>query len=61
MFQLNAEIRTLIDNEVIDALERIKLIELALFPNFAGYIIRLNGILGEGEGKAWNPLDKRRE
>ena len=61
MFTLNTEIRTLIENEVMDAFERIKQIELTLFPNLAGDIVRLHRIVGEGDGRAWNPLDKRPE
>jgi sugar-specific transcriptional regulator TrmB len=59
MFRLNTEIRTLIENDVIDAFERAKHIELTIFPNLGSDIVNLNRIVGEGDGKAWNPLDKR--
>jgi hypothetical protein len=60
MDRLNTELRKLIENDVIDAFERIKNIELKFFPNLAGDIMRLNGIIGEDDGKAWNPLDQRK-
>jgi regulator of replication initiation timing len=60
MDRLNTELRKLIENDVIDAFERIKNIELKVFPNLAGDIMRLNGIIGEDDGKAWNPLDQRK-
>ena len=60
MDRLNTELRKLIENDVIDAFERIKNIELKFFPGLASDIIRLNGIIGEGDGKAWNPLDQRK-
>jgi len=41
-----------------DAFERIKNMELKLFPDLARDIIRLNDIVGDGENKADNPLDR---
>jgi regulator of replication initiation timing len=60
MDKLNTELRKIIENDVIDAFERIKNIELKFFPNLASDIVCLNDIIGEGDGKAWNPLDHRK-
>jgi hypothetical protein len=60
MDRLNTELRKLVENDVIDAFARIKNIELKFFPNLAGDISRLNDVIGEGDGKAWNPLDHRK-
>ena len=57
--RLNTELRRLIEKDVIDAFDRIKNIELKFFPNLARDISQLNSIIGEGDGKAWNPLDRR--
>jgi len=57
MDRLNTELRKLVENEVIDAFARIKNIELKLFPNLASDISHLNDVIGEGDGRAWNPLD----
>ena len=58
--RLNMERIKLIDADLVDAFERIKNIELKFFPNLAGDIIRLTDVIGEGEGKAYNPLDHRK-
>lgn len=60
MDRLNTELRKLIEKDVIDAFERIKNIELRLFPNLACDISEINKIIGEGENRAWNPLDHRK-
>jgi hypothetical protein len=41
------------------AFERIKDLEFAAFPNLAADISRLYEITGEGDTKAYNPLDRR--
>lgn len=60
MHRLNIQHRELIESDLVDAFERIKNIELKVFPNLAEDIIHLNDIIGEGNGKAWNPLDQRK-
>src|SRR5437764_11543498 len=45
--------------ELTDAFERIKKIELSLFPHLAHDIDDLNRVIGEGDTKAYNPLDFR--
>jgi regulator of replication initiation timing len=59
MDRLNSELRRLVENDMFDAFQRIKSLELKLFPGLGGDIVHLNGIIGEGDGKAWNLLDKR--
>jgi len=60
MDRLNTELRKLIERDVVDAFERIKNIELKFFPNLASDISHLNDVIGETDGKAWNPLDHRK-
>src|SRR5580693_1901226 len=50
----------LVERDLDDAFGRIKNIELHTFPHLAGDIVHLNGIIGEGEEKAENPLDRRK-
>ena len=59
MDRLNSELRGLIEADVIDALERVKNIELKVFPNLVRDIIEVNKIIGTGDDNRWNPLDHR--
>jgi hypothetical protein len=60
MDRLNTELRHLLEKDVVAAFERIKNIELKIFPNLAGDIVQLNNIIGD-DAKAWNPLDRRKQ
>jgi hypothetical protein len=51
--------RKLNDAELTDAFERIKKLELTIFPHLAGDIADLNRVIGNDERKAYNPLDFR--
>jgi hypothetical protein len=42
-----------------DAFERIINLEVKFFPNLIKDIYRLHDIIGEGDNKAYNPLDWR--
>jgi hypothetical protein len=48
-----------LNNEMTDAFESIKSIELKIFPNLPRDMVRIYDIIGEGEDKAYNPLDFR--
>jgi molecular chaperone GrpE (heat shock protein) len=50
----------MIEKSVEDAFARIVNLELKVFPNLAGDIDRLHGIIGDGDNKAYNPLDRRK-
>lgn len=45
--------------ELTDAFEGLKSVELKLFPNLSRDMLRIYDIIGEGEDKAYNPLDFR--
>lgn len=45
--------------ELEDAFQRIMNIELKLFPQLPKAIRHLRKLIGDGEGKAYNPLDFR--
>ena len=51
----------MIEREVREAFERIKHLELSLFPNLGTDIVAVRDIIGEGEDRAENPLDRRAE
>src|ERR1700736_2922224 len=59
--ELNAKHCNMLEKELADAFERIKHIELTLFPNLMPDITRLHGIIGDVEDKADNPLDHRKK
>lgn len=59
--ELNAKHCNLLEKELVNAFERIKHIELTLFPNLMPDITRVHDIIGEGEDKADNPLDHRKK
>lgn len=61
MDQLNAKHCTLLSREVHEAFDRIKHLELTVFPNLARDIQDVHDIIGEGENKADNPLDHRKK
>ena len=50
----------MIEKSVEDAFARIINLELKVFPNLAGDIDRLQGIIGDSDDKAYNPLDRRK-
>ena len=50
----------MLDRDQEDAFERIKHLELTVFPNLARDIQNVHDIIGEGESKAENPLDHPR-
>ena len=58
MHRLADRVHNRIDSSLADAFERIKNMELRLFPNLASDILRLHEIVPH-DGKAWNPLDYR--
>jgi DNA repair exonuclease SbcCD ATPase subunit len=58
--EINTEYRKLIERDATDALDRIKRIELKLFPNLADDLSKAQNIIGEGDGHDWNPLDHRK-
>jgi len=43
-----------------DVFERVKNLELKLFPNLSGDIMQVYNIIGEGDDKAYQPLDRRK-
>jgi hypothetical protein len=51
--------RKINDAELTDAFERIKKLELTVFPHLPGDITDLNRVIGDGDTKAYNPLDFR--
>jgi hypothetical protein len=51
--------RKVTDAELDDAFERIKKIELTVFPHLVSDITDLNRVIGDHETKAYNPLDFR--
>ena len=50
----------ILEKELADAFERIKHLELTLFPNLGPDMLQLYDIIGEGEKKVDNPLDHRK-
>jgi len=57
--QLNSRHCKILDREVREAFDRIKHLELTLFPNLGHDIRAVHDIIGEGEDRADNPLDHR--
>jgi hypothetical protein len=55
----HSRIQKLIQNDLSDAFERIKNIELKFFPHLADDIRRLYEMVPDDD-KAWNPLDYRK-
>src|SRR5580704_16594219 len=51
--------RKAMKSELNDALERVAHIELTLFPHLPKDLSHLNGLIGDHETKAYNPLDFR--
>jgi predicted nucleic acid-binding Zn-ribbon protein len=51
--------RKAMNAELNDAFERIINLELTVFPHLSGDITRLNRLIGEGDQRAYNPLDFR--
>jgi len=49
------------ERELVDAFQRIANIELDYFPKLAGDLVQLHTIIGEGDDKAYNPLDFRED
>ncbi len=47
------------DRDLANAYDRIKNLELTVFPNLAKDIKQVRDIIGDGEDKSENPLDKR--
>jgi hypothetical protein len=50
----------LIEEDQDDAFNRLKNIELKVFPNLAQDILRVNDIIGDGGNKRHNGLDYRK-
>jgi hypothetical protein len=50
----------ILHRERCGAFERIKNIELFVFPHLRADISELNDILGEGDPELFNPLDRRK-
>ena len=48
-----------VDRDLADARDRIKNLELTVFPNLAQDIKQVRDIIGDGGDKSENPLDKR--
>jgi predicted nucleic acid-binding Zn-ribbon protein len=49
----------ILDQQQKDAFERIINLEVKFFPNLIKDISRLHNIIGEGDNKICNPLDRR--
>ncbi len=49
------------DRELDDVRQRVGNIEIKYFPKLRKDLARLDGIIGDGEPKAYNPLDFRKE
>ena len=49
------------DRQIDEGLERIKTLELHAFPQVAADIVAIHQVIGDGESRADNPLDRRKE
>lgn len=56
---LNVQLKT-IERDQEYLFERLKNLELKVFPHLAEGITHLHGIIGDGDDKANNPFDRRR-
>lgn len=49
----------LLDKEMTDAFERIKYLEVKVYPGLLDDITQIENVIGEADDKALNPLDSR--